>query len=53
MSRDDWMDEVEDKVFQEFGYEEYKKVAFEPWRWDELYFAGLTPDEAVLAGYGE
>lgn len=52
MTLDDWMDDLEDIAFLTYGYEVYKQIAFSPFKWEEKYKEGLTPEQALLAEFG-
>lgn len=49
---DDWMDDLEDVAFTRYGYDVYKQIAFNPFKWKEKYNEGLTPDQALWAEFG-
>lgn len=52
MTLDEWMDELEDKAFIDYGYETYKQIAFQPFKWEEKFNEGLTPEQALWAEFG-
>lgn len=52
MILDDWMDELEDVAFARYGYETYKQIAFNPFKWEEKFNEGLTPEQALAGEFG-
>lgn len=53
MLLDDWMDELEDKAFFEYGREAYNSITMRPFLWEEMHAQGMTTDEALIVEFGE
>ena len=52
MTLEDWMDDLEDVAFITYGYDVYKQIAFNPFKWEEKFNEGLTPEQALWAEFG-
>lgn len=52
MHLDDWMDELEDKAFFEYGQEAYNSVTMRPFKWELMHEEGLTPEQALWTEFG-
>lgn len=52
MTLEDWMDDLEDVAFLDYGYDVYKQIAFNPFKWEEKFNEGLTPEQALWVEFG-
>lgn len=52
MSLEDWMDDLEDAAFLDYGYDVYKQIALNPFKWEEKFNEGLTPEQALWVEFG-
>lgn len=52
MTLEDWMDDLEDVAFLDYGRAVYEQIAFEPFKWEEKFNEGLTPEQALWAEFG-